>query len=973
MPKPACPAYSGKPGRENEGTQIEPLFLAKVLPDGTTRFMRTLRNSIGAATNEISTYSIGSGTTVLLRTNVYVYDPHGIDLLATTNALGILVSSNAYNASHQVVVNFDATNEITAYTYDTSNRLTSITSPAGLITTNIYGSDGFLSQQVVLGFTTNTYTYTSGLILTHTDPRGLATTNTWDNLQHLINVAYPDGTFITNIYQNLDLVRTIDRMGFTNGFVYDSMRRKTNSADALGRHTIYNYCSCGSLDSIQDPAGNLTSFTRDNQGRVISTAYTDMYSVTNNFDLLGRVTNSVDSFGSSVTNWFNNQGSQVAVSNAVGRVQTTAYDILDRVTNSVDANAVSINTTYDTLNRTRTRSYPDSGVEGYGYTLNFPGMTSYTNQLNNTWTYAYDAMNRKTNEIAIGISTNSFGYDGPGDLLTLVDGNGNTTSWNYDQFGRVTNKVDAAANVIFVYGYDADNRLTNRWTPVTSNTVYLYDFVGNLTTVRYQIGTNSFSYDSLNRPTNMVDAVGTTVYSYDQVGQLLSENGPWADNTVTYTYANRLRKGLSVQAPNASPWVQSYGYDAARRLTSVTSPAGTFTYTLGGTSSASPLIKKLLLPGGAYITNIYDNVARLTGTSLDNSSGTALDSEAYTYNLGSQRTQQVFTAGNFMNYTYDNIGELQTAVGKEPGGVTNRLQEQLGYAYDPAGNLSGRTNNGFINTFTVNNLNELTQVGRTGALTVAGTTTGPATNVTVNGSNSVLYVDNTFASSNQPIGSGTTYTAIAQDSLGRADTNTVSPFLAVNDFMDYDLNGNLLRDRSNAGGTNRVFAYDDENQLIAVWVTNTWMSSFTYDGKMRRRIRKEYTWAGSAWLETNEVRYVYDGNLVIQERDANNLPQVTYTRGTDLGGRLQGAGGIGGLLARTANPLILGSQASIFATALFHSDGNGNITALIYTNQTTAAKYEYDPYGNLLSKFGYLADVNLYRFSSKEMTILPLD
>ena len=68
---------------------------------------------------------------------------------------------------------------------------------------------------------------------------------------------------------------------------------------------------------------------------------------------------------------------------------------------------------------------------------------------------------------------------------------------------------------------------------------------------------------------------------------------------------------------------------------------------------------------------------------------------------------------------------------------------------------------------------------------------------------------------------------------------------------------------------------------------------------MRRRIRKEYTWCSSTWTLTNEVRYVYDGNLVVQERDANNLCQVTYTRGKDLSGELEGAGGIGGLLAST--------------------------------------------------------------------------
>ena len=49
-------------------------------------------------------------------------------------------------------------------------------------------------------------------------------------------------------------------------------------------------------------------------------------------------------------------------------------------------------------------------------------------------------------------------------------------------------------------------------------------------------------------------------------------------------------------------------------------------------------------------------------------------------------------------------------------------------------------------------------------------------------------------------------------------------------------------------------------------------------------------------LTNQVVRYVYDGNLVIQERDANNLPLVTYTRGKDLSGSLRRRGGIGGLL-----------------------------------------------------------------------------
>jgi YD repeat-containing protein len=49
--------YAGKTNNAYEGTQVLPLFVAQVLPDGTTRFTRSLRNDFGAVTNEISTYS----------------------------------------------------------------------------------------------------------------------------------------------------------------------------------------------------------------------------------------------------------------------------------------------------------------------------------------------------------------------------------------------------------------------------------------------------------------------------------------------------------------------------------------------------------------------------------------------------------------------------------------------------------------------------------------------------------------------------------------------------------------------------------------------------------------------------------------------------------------------------------------------------------------------------------------------------
>ena len=423
-----------------------------------------------------------------------------------------------------------------------------------------------------------------------------------------------------------------------------------------------------------------------------------------------------------------------------------------------------------------------------------------------------------------------FTYNPSDELLTLTDGKNQTTTWNYDEYGRVTNKLDAAGITNFVYQYDPNGRLTSRWTPAKGTTVYGYDPIGNLTNVDYSGGTAptpsiSFAYDGLNRLVSMADGIGTTAFGWTDGDQLASETGPWPDDSISYTYANRLRNSLSLLQPNASPWMQNYSYDTEMRLTELTSPAGAFSYAFGGASSASSLISKLTLPNGGYITNAYDSLARLFSTKLLNSGSSILDSSAYAYDLGNERTQQVFTAGNYINYTYDNIGQLKSAIGKEAGGTTNRLQEQFGYAYDKAWNLSQRTNNLLIQNFGVNVLNELTNGTRSGTLTVGGTTTSVATNVTVNTSNAVLYADGTFAATNFTVANGNnTFTAIARDSYGRRDTNSITVNLPATNSYTYDANGNL----TNAG--NRYFGYDDENQLVSVWVANTWSNSFAYDG-----------------------------------------------------------------------------------------------------------------------------------------------
>jgi RHS repeat-associated protein len=101
---------------------------------------------------------------------------------------------------------------------------------------------------------------------------------------------------------------------------------------------------------------------------------------------------------------------------------------------------------------------------------------------------------------------------------------------------------------------------------------------------------------------------------------------------------------------------------------------------------------------------------------------------------------------------------------------------------------------------------------------------------------------------------------------------------------------------------------------------------------------------------------------VIQEPDGNNTPTVSYTRGSDLAGSLEGAGGIGGLLARSHGY----SGGSWSTHNYYHADGGGNVTYIMDASQAVAATYRYDPFGKLLYSSGSLASANLYRFSSKE-------
>ncbi|MEI7731569.1 MAG: glycohydrolase toxin TNT-related protein [Verrucomicrobiota bacterium] len=952
--------HEGKPTSSIQGTQILPLMTAYVLPDGRTWYKRTERNAYGLVVAETEPWSDASGS-VSLRTSTYEYAANGIDLVKHIRADGVTDLIAYYNADHQPRFSINANLEVTTYQYNTNtHQLTQRQIPSGLTTQYQYDTNtGYPTAVVDLEINrTNLFTFEHGLPKTHTDPRGLTVSLAYDNLERLVSVTYPDNTYTTNVYHWLDVVGAKDRLDHWTRYLYNPVRQRIAETNALNQVTGYSYCNCGSLESIINAIGDSIHYSNDFAGRLTQVVLPDNTSTTNQFDSLGRVQITRDGSGS-VTNYYNLQGLLVAASNSFGRLFLIEYDILDRPLNVVSANGIGVSMTYDVLHRLRTRTLAGSVQESFEYST--AGLAIYYDPLSQPSYYYRDPAGRLLVAMDANSHETSYVYSPAGDLTVLTNANNQKTYWRYDIYGQVLAKTNNSGAVVFTNAFDANGQLTARWTPAKGLTTYTRDAGGNLLTVSHPSSTSiSYSYDALNRLQSMSDVAGTSQFVYDPMGRLTSEDGPWDNDTVTLSYANRQRQTLSLQQPNAPAWTQTYTWDAMHRLQALTSPVGTFAYDFGGANVAASLVRKLSNPNGAYITNAFDYLARLTNTALIGTAG-VLNAHGYEYNDASQRKSTVRADGRRVDFTYDYLGQLKTAIGKEADD-TVRLHEQFGYAYDLAGNLNYRTNNALVQTFNVDGLNQLTSGSRSGTLTVAGVVSGSPTNITVNNQPAVIYADGSFARTNLTLSTGTnTFTAIAQDTNGIRATNIIRLNVPASASFAYDLNGNLTNDGQ------RGFDYDDENQLIRITATNQWKSEFVYDGLMRRRIGKEFTWTNSSWLLTNEVRYVYDGSLVVQERDSNNVPCVTYSRGLDLSGLLQGSGGIGGLLARTDNALMrrVGSSA-LQASAFYHVDGNGNVTMLVDAIQNIVARYQYDPYGNPLGISGSLADANHYRFSSKE-------
>ena len=398
----------------------------------------------------------------------------------------------------------------TSMTYDAMNNLTSVTDPKGYKTTYTYDSKGNLTDvSAPEGVTVNISVDSKGLPVSVTNAMGAKT------------------TFEYNSYGNLTKT-TLSALNLSSTAEYDNASRLTSSTDALGRTTKYVYDNNDNLTSSTDPASHTTSYDYDSNDNLTGITNAKGGVTSMSYDNATDWLRSVSFNGATKQYSYNTDGTLASLTKPDGTVLNYTYDDLGRITSdgvntysydsqlrlaSVSDNDKTMSLTYDGFNRiigTTCNGHSNT----YSYDNN--GNCTAINDVN----YRYDQLNRMTS-VKFNGKTISYTYRKDSKLSSVSYPNGMTTTFEYDDVGRLTSKQTKLSNGTVIAGY-----------------TYTLDKVGNIT----QQSTHepfseislinedvSYSYNSGNRITK----AGDISFSFDENGNTTkrgSEAYSWDKN-----------------------------------------------------------------------------------------------------------------------------------------------------------------------------------------------------------------------------------------------------------------------------------------------------------------------------------------------------------------------------------------------------------------------------------------------------------
>ncbi len=508
--------------------------------------------AIQDAVGNSSTFTYDAYGEALTATNArnaatgFAYDPAG-DLAKITDALGGTVSL-AYDAAGRLLSLTNQLGKTSTRTYDADNHLLSVSDPLGAVTQFGYDPNGNLTAI--------------------TDANGKVTQYAYDPTNKLAQVKDAAGGITNYRYDaNTNLTAVIDANGHTTSYAYDGLGRLASVTDPLGAQKAYAYDADGDLISLRDGNGKTNALAYDALNRLVSEALSDGKTVGYSYDATGNRLIMADWRGT--TNY--------------------AYDALNRVTAVTTPDGKAVGYGYDVVGNRATLSYPDG----------------------NRVQYQYDDLNRLTAVMDWAGKSTSYGYDAAGNLTGVAFPNGASSAYGYDAANRLTNIVnrsglsvlssftyalDKAGNRLQVannygsinrYGYDALYRLTSWTAPSGQVTQYVYDPVGNRTSLVSSAGTTKYSYNAADE----LLTAGTTTFSYDGNGNLISK--ATGSTSVNYGW-DALNRLISVVGGGTNT---QYQYDGDGNRVSQQVGSGIYQY-LNDTATALPVVLNENGPNG---------------------------------------------------------------------------------------------------------------------------------------------------------------------------------------------------------------------------------------------------------------------------------------------------------------------------------------------------------------------------------------
>ncbi len=554
---------------------------------------------------------------------------------------------------------FGIENEKSNYTdfnYDGLNRVTKIDTYKGAL-----DASPIISQQ--------NYTYNwQNHFKTFQDPSGNVTTYTNDYLGRLVKVVNPDGPSRTISYDDTNLIQAnFDENGHRIDDLYDVQQRLTGVREYYSTNNYY-----------------LTSYVYDGIGNLRRTVNADSQTTTYSYDDVNRLVLTIFPDG------FN---------------ETRSYDVIGNLITKRDPNGKTITYSYDALNRLSNVTYPDNSKTTYTYDKN-NNMLSLSYK-GNFATLSYDSRNRETGENwTIGGSQYalSYSYDQVGNIAAISYPDGTKVNFSIDPMNRATT-VKTGSTTLATITYRPDSRMSNITYGNGVQSTYHYDNRGRPTEVKVvqgqttlfdlnygydgasnvvTIGSESYSYDYLNRLTSASGAWGTIKYGYDAVGNRLwlyqsptnttyvygAYNRVTSAGSTSYTYDDNGNRLTQVSGGTAT----KYNYDFDNRLTSVSQGAstlGNYTY-----ASLRPRIQKM--ESGTtttYLNNGVNVLYEKVGTTVNDYVfigkrviGKLSGNSIYYFHQDLLGSTRLVTTGSTTSFStnYQPFGPLYGATGTDP-------------------------------------------------------------------------------------------------------------------------------------------------------------------------------------------------------------------------------------------------------------------------------------------------------------------